>query len=189
MTLFNEQCLHKSECEIGDDSNFFYRIREYCTDRIKYLNITSPEYIVVVGCSEDTINLFGTNYHKENVGVFVVVVDFISIMIMAFVFSKLSEINEEYLEVIDDALIQMKDFGIAIQDLKLDKYTQDSRLLKLKIWIHFHNFLKPLADEDNSMEIVDVTFSLYQQPGFGLIFRMQEVQAEINEIKNNIYAG
>lgn len=31
----------------------------------------------------------------------------------------------------------MKDFGIKIDDLKLDRYTQDSRLIKVKIWLHF----------------------------------------------------
>ena len=31
----------------------------------------------------------------------------------------------------------MKDFGIKIDDVKLDRYTQDSRLIKMKIWLHF----------------------------------------------------
>jgi len=166
MQLFKDNCLNTAECKLGKDLNFYYRIREYCIDRIQYLNITSPDYILVVGCSEDHVLLFGSEYHKESIGVIVVVIDFISIIIMAFVFSKLSEINQEYLDVIDNALIQMKDFGIRINSLRLDKYTQDARLLKMKVWIHFHNMLYPFADEDNSMEIVDVSFSFYQQPGF-----------------------
>ena len=31
----------------------------------------------------------------------------------------------------------MKDFGIKIDDVKLDRFTQDSRLIKMKIWLHF----------------------------------------------------
>ena len=31
----------------------------------------------------------------------------------------------------------MKDFGVKIDDVKLDRYTQDSRLIKVKIWLHF----------------------------------------------------
>ena len=80
MNIFKEDCLHKSKCTIGPDANFFYRIREYCLDRITYLHITSPEYIIVVGCIEDHLSLFGTKFHKENVGIFVVIIDFISII-------------------------------------------------------------------------------------------------------------
>ena len=52
----------------------------------------------------------------------------ISVAYMAFIFSKLKDINNEYLEIMDDMRVQMKDFGVKVNDVKLDKYTQDSRL-------------------------------------------------------------
>jgi hypothetical protein len=120
--------LYKSECIIDPeegDLNLYYLFKEYCIDRIKYLKITSFEYILVVGCTEDyvTISSFNSKIHKEKIGIIVVVLDMISVAFMAFIFQKLLEINEEYLDIMDDARVQMKDFGVKINNVKLDKYT------------------------------------------------------------------
>ena len=88
----------------------------------------------------------------------------ISVAYMAFIFSKLKDINNEYLEIMDDMRVQMKDFGVKVNDVKLDKYTQDSRLQKMKIWLYFTSILKDYATEDNQMEVMDVTLSIYTQP-------------------------
>ena len=56
---------------------------------------------------------------------------------MYYFFSSIRKLNLEVLEAMDDLLVQMKDFGIKIDDVKLDRYTQDSRLIKMKIWLHF----------------------------------------------------
>jgi hypothetical protein len=114
---------------------------------------------------------------------------------MAFVFSKLREINDEYLEIVDDLRVQMKDFGVILNDVKPDRFTQDSRIQKMKIWLHFSTMFKTFLEKNPDDEIakanqvIDVTLSLYKEQGTQLVFRMQEIQIEINDIKNNIYAG
>lgn len=81
-----------------------------------YMNITHWDYIVVVGCQEDEVDLpflggggsgsgsddSGFKIHKENVGILIVAADMASIMIMAFVFIKVKTINDEYLTIVDD---------------------------------------------------------------------------------------
>ena len=42
----------------------------------------------------------------------------------------------------------------------------------MKIWNHYTQILKEQADDDNDMEVVDVTLSLYTLPSIQLIFRM-----------------
>ena len=78
------------------------------------MNITQWDYIVVVGCQEDEVDLpfsgggsggkgdSGMKIHKENVGILIVAADMASIMIMAFVFIKVKTINDEYLTIVDD---------------------------------------------------------------------------------------
>ena len=69
-------------------NNLFYLFSEYCIDRIKYLKITSFDYILVVGCTEDyvTISAIGSSIHKEKIGILVVILDMISVIYMAFIF-------------------------------------------------------------------------------------------------------
>ena len=91
----SETCLHKTECTVDPedgDLNLFYLFNELCIDRIKYLNITSFDYILVVGCTEDsvTVSAMGSSIHKEKIGILVVVLDMISVIFMAFIFQKLA---------------------------------------------------------------------------------------------------
>jgi len=44
-------------------------------------------------------------------------------MITTFFFSKLKNINEEYMELMDDLTVQIKDFGIMFENVALDKYS------------------------------------------------------------------
>ena len=76
----------------------------------------------------------------------------------------------------DDLRVQMKDFGVRFNKVRLDRYTQDSLVQKMKIWLHMTNVLAASPQiEDNDMEVIDVTLSLYTQPSIQLVFRMQEV--------------
>ena len=56
---------------------------------------------------------------------------------MIYFFTKIRELNEEFLNALDDLKVQMKDFGVKIDELRLDRFTQDSRLIKMKIWLYF----------------------------------------------------
>ena len=74
---------------------------------------------------------------------------------MYYFFSSIRRLNLEILEAMDDLQVQMKDFGIKIDDVKLDRFTQDSRLIKMKIWLHFtrlfknKELMKEVEDEDS----------------------------------------
>ena len=69
--------------------------------------------------------------------------------------------NIEFLRIVDDLKIQTKDFGVTLENVVLDKYTYDSRIVKMKIWLHFNEILKKKKDKFNQMEVVDVCLSLY----------------------------
>lgn len=51
------------------------------------------------------------------------IVDLIGVYFMLYVFNKLSRLNEEYIAIIDDNQITMKDFSVQCRDVLLDKYT------------------------------------------------------------------
>jgi hypothetical protein len=102
--------------------------------------------------------------HKYRVGVLIVSLDIVSILIMTFFFYKLKVINNEYLDILDDMTVQMKDFSIKIDNVILDRYTQDLRVLKMKMLSHMSDILKPKKTVDNDMEVVDINLSLYTQP-------------------------
>lgn len=81
--------------------------------------------MMVVGCREDFVKVpFGGNLiHKESVGVLIVSLDIASILVMTFFFYKLKEINNEFLDIMDDMTVQMKDFAIKIDNVILDRHT------------------------------------------------------------------
>ena len=79
---------------------------------------------MIVGCREDYIYFpLGGLLHKEQVGVLIVSLDMVSILVMTFFFYKLKEINNEYLDIMDDLTVQMKDFSIKIDNVILDRYS------------------------------------------------------------------
>ena len=48
------------------------------------------------------------------------------------------------------------------------------------------NYRKQSPELENNMEIMDITVSMYSEPDVQTVFRMQEVQLEINEINEKI---
>ena len=90
-------------------SNEKFRISES-----KPFLVTSTTYIGIFGCKYDTVTIPFSKEptHKEVVGVIIVCVDFFSILVMMFFFSKINAINNEFLESIDDLRVTMKDFGV-----------------------------------------------------------------------------
>lgn len=107
--------------------------------------VTSYQYIGVVGCKYDDVKVpftKSTRLHKEWIGIIILLCDILSILMMYYFFSSIRRLNLEILVAMDDLQVQMKDFGIKIDDVKLDRYTQDSRLIKMKIWLHFTNLFR-----------------------------------------------
>ena len=81
--------------------------------------------MVVVGCRKDEVSMPFTSeeIHKSELGVMLVAFDIFSILVIWLFFYKLEVINNEYLRIIDDMNVQMKDFSIKIDDISVDKYS------------------------------------------------------------------
>ena len=58
----------------------------------------------------------------------------------------------------------------------------------MKVWLHFTKILNleeisgQKADEYNDLEVIDVCLSNYTQPSIQLVFRMQDIQLEMDDI-------
>lgn len=118
-----------------------------------------------------------------------VLLDFIGVLFMLYIFDKLEALNQEYIATIDDNQITMKDFAVCCRNVLLDKYTQDLRLVKMKIWLHFTRTFAEYRLPGNGYEVTDVVLSLCNEPETLQIFRMESVQNEINLIKSKLAAG
>ena len=146
--------------------------------------------------------------HKQEIGYVAVAFDIASILIMIHMFSRLRSISSEYTSLIRQHQITMSDFAVMCANVQLDKYTQDARLIKMRVWLHFTKLLR-LADEikyakyaenkqymaelkeirGEDSEVVDVTLSLATQPKYVQIFSMEQTQNQINTIKSKLQAG
>jgi len=116
-------------------------------------------------------------------------IQIVGILLIALFFNKINSINKEYMQLKDNLTVQVSDFGIMIKDLKLDKYTQDMRILKMKLWLYIEDLMKSKKKNDNHLHIVDICFSLYNEPDIHLVIYMQDVQQQINTIEENIQKG
>lgn len=121
--------------------NFYELLSDTCYERIFDQGITSPELIFSLSCGRDFIVFPFLNkeskIHKVHVGLAACFGDILSIILIYYFFLKLKSINQEYLEIMDFNLIKMSKFTLQINDLKLNKATQDIRMLKMQIWLHF----------------------------------------------------
>ena len=57
------------------------------------------------------------------IGTYVVIFDTISVGIMLYFIKKVGTLNNEFLNDIDDLRVTMKDFGLQINNVKLDRFT------------------------------------------------------------------
>ena len=79
---------------------------------------------------------------------------------------KIKDINNEYMDLSDNRTVQLKDFGIMMKDLKVDKFTQNIQILKMKLWLHIEEMFKQSKMSENvgcRHHIVDICFSLYKE--------------------------
>jgi hypothetical protein len=98
-------------------------ISEICYERIYHKEITSLEFIGILHCIRDYVvfrPLPGFRFHKEELGVIAVVSDILSIIVMYYIFNKLKYINEEYLTILDNNVIKMKDFTVQVRRIQVD---------------------------------------------------------------------
>ena len=147
-------------------------VSDNCYNRIYNQKITSIEFIMVSTCYADfvTVPLLKDFYiHKLTLGTLAVVVDILSILIVYYMFGKLKDFNNEFQEIMDNNVIKMSKFTIRLNDIKLDKTTQDTRILKMKIWLHFTKLLKDFQTDENKMEVADVQLANAKDPKFNLL--------------------
>jgi hypothetical protein len=79
-----------------------------------------------MGCKTDVIPfpLVPSGFiHKQEVGFLAVITDIVSTFVIYYMFKKLNMINAEYLEILDNNVIKMKDFSVHIRRLKVDNTT------------------------------------------------------------------
>lgn len=157
-------------------------ISDNCYDRIFNKHITSIEWIIVAKCMNDQVQLPLTTsknfkFHKIHLGTFAVFCDMLGVIVMYYIFNKLKDLNNEYQEIMDNNIIKTSKFTIRINDVILDKTTQDPRILKMKIWLHFTKLLDSYKTDLNSMEVVDVQLSNSTMPKYFLLVKMQEFQS------------
>jgi hypothetical protein len=69
-----------------------------------------------------------------------------------------------------------------VRRLHFDNYTQDLRILKMKLWLHFEELLEDFRTETNKMEISDIQFSLSKCERHKAIFKIAEFKASVDEI-------
>ena len=128
------------------------------------------------------------NLSKESVSLYIVIINGLTMLIITYFFQKIETLNSEYLKIMDNITVQMRDFGVWMQEVKLDRHTQDPRVIKLKVWMFFMNILQRFATDENPMEIIDVTFSRYTDKEVKQILKMQEIQKKINSIRESLLA-
>lgn len=87
-------------------------VSEECYNRMFNLEVTSLHFIAIMGCISDNTKLLGKSFHKEEIGLITVIIDIISIVFMYYMFGKLNQINDEYLLILDNNVIHMKDFTV-----------------------------------------------------------------------------
>ena len=97
-----------------------------CYRRIHDLEIAQTDLLAVMACQKDIMEFSfvpSGQIHKEELGLIVVISDILSIMVMYYMFGKLKAMNEEYLTILDNNVIRMKDFSIQVRRLHFDNTT------------------------------------------------------------------
>ena len=60
---------------------------------------------------------------------------------------KIIECNQDKIKEINQNTVELKDFTVVLHGVPIDKYSQDTRVLKMKIWLQLHNLIKDLPGE------------------------------------------
>lgn len=105
MKYFEAHCAYKNNCYLdmnrdidlvfkpGTNENMIdkevmfsmpEKLSDHCINRIQFLNVTSPQFVAIIGCQSDMVDfVFKDKLHKEHVGIMTVVIDMLSIMVIA----------------------------------------------------------------------------------------------------------
>jgi hypothetical protein len=76
--------------------------------------------MAILSCQKDVMKfsiLPSGQLHKEELGFIAVICDIFSICVMYYIFGKLKIMNDEYLTILDNNVIRMKDFTVQLRRL------------------------------------------------------------------------
>jgi len=127
---------------------------------------------MILGCQNDYIESSAGKFHKDNFGIWLVATDIMCICVITYFFGKIKELNNEYIEIIDNLSITMSDYSLQICNLKVDKFSQDPRILHMKLWIYINNILKPKREPGNKMDVIDINLSIFNLPHVKCIMKL-----------------
>lgn len=66
----------------------------------------------------------------------------------------------------------MTDFGVYAYNLRIDKHSQDQRVIKMKLWLHLNKVFKPYRSSKNKLQIADISLSSMTEQSTPFIFGM-----------------
>ena len=98
--------------------------------------------------------------------------DAVSIMIFIFVVQRINVINDQRYRDIDDNVIEIKDFSIQLDDLQFNKYSQDTRILQMKLWLTLNDSINKDLPLTEQVQIMDINLSSLKHSYFFNIFKM-----------------
>jgi hypothetical protein len=83
------------------------------------MQVSTVHLVMIVGCMHDYVwaPFSDGENHKEAAGVLIVVLDILCIIIMSYMVNKLSALNSEYLEIMDNNVILMSKFTVQINNI------------------------------------------------------------------------
>ena len=115
--IFNSLCKGLNSCKI-DPSIFFDQnqiFSESCLHKIEAQQI-SPHLLIVAGCKKQRVEVPLTSLHfsKTSLSIFIVTLNGIGMVVIAYFFNKIETLNNEYKNIMDNLTVQMKDFGVLL---------------------------------------------------------------------------
>ena len=149
---FETNCIGEASCMITS-SMLSEMIADFtcdCRNRIGRKKAL-PKLMVVYKCSGETISIpfnlaetFGgenDSIGKLEILTFVSILDLVCALILIWTMMSLKAISDDRLDEISFSLVEVKDFVIQLNQLKVDKYSQDERILQMKLWLNINEQL------------------------------------------------
>lgn len=107
---------------------------------------------------------------------FVSILDLVCATILIWSIMSLKAMSDDRLDEIASSLVEVKDFVVQLNQLKVDKYSQDERILQMKLWLKVNESI-----ENN--QIIDLTFGSMRFGNIKLIYQMHRVKEEIKRLE------
>ena len=106
-------------------------------------DVAEPTIIAIAGCKQDTVRInlsddFEKEVNKNDFGVFVVLWDFLVIIILVWFVNFLNKRQMEYSKKFEDETIEMTDFCMRFGNLPKNKFFKgNQKVLKTILWDKF----------------------------------------------------